>query len=97
VNAPGRGPSPVVLARLDYESLEDAMIVARHVLAGDIDPNLGCGLIAGIAEKLGRPAELSGFDLLAHEQTGHEALGITAASSVPDIVAECRRLVEQQR
>lgn len=80
----------------NFESMDDAMTVARQVIAGEIDPNLGCGLIAGIGEKLGYPKSLSMFMLLSHEQYDHEDLGITAKSCVPDIIEACRELLTTQ-
>jgi hypothetical protein len=80
----------------EFESMNDAVRVARRVLAGKIDPNLGCGLIAGIGEKLGHPSELAVFMLLGHEQYGHEGLGITAESCVADILEACRELLAAQ-
>ena len=76
--------------------MDDALRVARQVLAGEIDPNLGCGLIAGIGEKLRFPDALDTFLLLGHEQYGHEGLGITAESCVPDILEACRALLAAQ-
>ena len=75
-----------------FESLDDAIRVARQVLAGTMDPNLGCGLIAGIGEKLKYPSELLAFTALAHEQFGHEGRGMTAESCVPAILEACREL-----
>ena len=77
----------------NFESMEDAVRVASEVLAGDMDPNLGCGLIAGIGRKLKYPSELAAFLLLDHEQYGHEGLGITAESCVPAILEACRELL----
>jgi hypothetical protein len=76
-----------------FESMDDAVRVAREVLAGKMDPNLGCGLIA---EKINFPSSLSIFLLLGHEQYGHEDLGITAESCVPEILEACRELVAAQ-
>jgi len=79
-----------------FESIDDAVALARQVLAGALDPNLGCGLIASIGEKANHPKELQAFILLSHEQYRHEALGITAESCVPDILGACRELVATQ-
>lgn len=76
--------------------MDDALRVARQVLAGEVDPNLGCGLIASIGEKLRLPDALGAFLLLGHEQYGHEGLGITAESCVPDILEACRELLAAQ-
>lgn len=77
------------MAMPDYESLDDALRVAKEVIDGDVSPNLGCGLIAAIGEKLNYPSEFQLFQLIAHEQYGHESLGITSASCIPDILKEC--------
>lgn len=79
-----------------FESIEDAVRVAEQVISGEIDPNLGCGLIAGIGEQLEYPGALAAFPMLGHEQYGHEGLGITAESRVPDIMEACRALVAEQ-
>jgi hypothetical protein len=77
------------------ETMADARVVATRVLAGDIDPNHGCNMIAAVGENLGLPKELGMFALLAHEQSGHESLGMTAESCVPDILAACRELLSR--
>ena len=76
-----------------FESMDDAVQVAREVLAGKTDPYLGCGLIGAIGRQLNYPVALQLFTILAHEQTGHEHLGITAESCLSDILAACRDLV----
>ncbi|MGX5730603.1 hypothetical protein ACWKWK_08715 [Pseudoxanthomonas beigongshangi] len=76
--------------------MDDALRVARQVLAGEIDPNLGCGLIAGVGEKLRFPDALDTFFLLDHEQYGHEDLGITAESCVPDILEPAVRFSQRR-
>lgn len=72
------------------------MRIAKQVLAGEIDANLGCGLIAGIGEKLNYPSELGMFMLLSHEQHGHEDLGISTTSCISDILEACRELLGAQ-
>ena len=76
-----------------FESMEDAVRVAREVLTGDMDPNLGCGMIAGIGKRINYPSELGAFLILDHEQYGHEGLGLTAQSCVPEILNACRELL----
>jgi hypothetical protein len=80
----------------NFETMQDAVTVARQVLAGEIDPNLGCGLIAEIGEKNNHARPLLAFTLLSHEQHGHEGLGITPESCVPDILEACGELVAAQ-
>jgi hypothetical protein len=79
-----------------YETFEDARSVAEEVLAGSIGPNVGCPLIASIAAKLSYPSALEPFVVLAHDQEGHDALGITAENCIDDIVHACRYLIASQ-
>ena len=79
-----------------YETVEDACLVAADVLAGSIDPNTGCALVASIAAKLNYPPALELFTAIAHDQEGHEAFGITAESCIDDIVHACRSLIAGQ-
>jgi len=76
--------------------MQDAVRVAGQVLAGSMDPYLGCGLIGGIGEKLNHMAILADFVHLAHLQEGHEHLGFTKESCLPEIMAACRELVAVQ-
>ena len=76
-----------------FESLEDAKHIAGEVLAGKTDPHLGCGLVSEISVKLNSPPNLAIFELLAHEQSGHEHVGITASTVVPEILEAFRVLL----
>ena len=67
--------------------------LAAAVLAGEIAPNLGCGLIAEVAERLNHPSALLDLVHLAHLQDGHEGLGFTAEGCVPEILQACTALV----
>lgn len=80
----------------NFESMEDAVHVARQILAEEVDPNVGCGLIAEIGEKLNYPIELHMFLLLGHEHYNHEGFGITAEACVPNILEACRELLAEQ-
>ncbi|MGI2142625.1 hypothetical protein RA178_09725 [Shewanella oncorhynchi] len=75
------------------EMLADAVSIAKKILAGDIDPNLGCAKLGEINRDLDWPTELAAFGLLAHEQYDHENIGITVESCVPEIIDECTKLV----
>ena len=75
------------------ENMEDALSVAARIVAGEMDANLGCNMIAAVAENLDSPRDLLVFELLAHEQSGHEHLGITAQSCIPGIMAACYELL----
>ena len=73
---------------------QEAISLAKKILSGELQPNLGCRQIEGIYFALGWPSDLAAFSLLAHEQYGHESIGITADNCVPDILAECKKLIE---
>ena len=73
--------------------LNDALIIAKQILSGDIDPNKGCSQIGDINHALDWPEELSVFGMLAHEQYDHENLGITAEGCIPEILNECKKLI----
>ena len=72
-----------------------AVAIARQILAGTLSPRLGCARIADICRALDDPQELMPFDLFAHEQTGHEHIGITAESVEPQIIQACEELVRR--
>jgi hypothetical protein len=80
-----------------FDTLEDALRVAQQVMQGEIDPNLGCSLIAEINEKVGFAPELNVFLSLAHDQYDHEKVGFTTESCVPEILDACRHLVLARR
>ena len=75
--------------------MDEAITIARRIVAGEIDPNEGCAGIGRINDKLRLPDELLAFGQLAHEQIGHEHLGMTAENCRPDILAESRKLIER--
>jgi len=77
--------------------LSAAIAVARQVIAGTLSPRTGCARIADLCHALGDPDELLLFDLLAHEQTGHEHIGIAAESLEPEIIQACEELVRRVR
>ena len=66
--------------------------IARRVVAGRVNPNDACSLLAEVSDSLPGVKELHAFELLAHEQHGHEHLGITAESCAVEIIEECRQL-----
>ena len=73
--------------------MQEAVAVAGRVVAGELEPSLGCSMIGEINHELDWPADLSALGMLAHEQTGHEHVGITSESCVPEIITECEKLV----
>ncbi|MDN2710163.1 hypothetical protein O0880_12110 [Janthinobacterium sp. SUN118] len=77
-----------------YETIGDALLLARDVLDRSLDANQGCALIATIAGKLGHPPSLEDFTVLAHEQTGHQCFGIAAEDCVDEIFSACHSLLE---
>jgi len=79
-----------------FETMQDAVRVARDVLDGSMDPHLGCGLIGAIGEKLNHTSALADFIHLAHLQEGHEHMGFTKDNCLPDILEACRELVAVQ-
>ncbi len=86
----------VLLARQVQEQslpLQGCGEIARRIIAGRVNPNDACALLAEVSESLNGPDELWPFELLAHEQYGHEHLGITAESCAAEIIKECHRLV----
>jgi len=72
-----------------YETLDDAKLLAQDILAKSLDANVGCALIASIAAKLRYPELLEAFAALAHDQAGHEHVGISKADCVDDILDAC--------
>ena len=79
--------------RESFDTFDDAVRVARAVLDGTREPQLGRGLIAGIATTINHPAGLMEFVHIAHllDDAGHPQF--TAADCLPDILAACRALV----
>ncbi len=67
--------------------------IARRIISGRVNANDACALLAEVSESLNSPDDLSAFEILAHEQRGHEHLGLTAESCAAEIVKECHRLV----
>jgi hypothetical protein len=67
--------------------------IARRIIAGQIDPNDACALLAEVSGSLNSPDELWAFEALAHERYGHEHLGLTTESCAAEIIKECHRLV----
>ncbi len=49
-----------------------------------------------MCESHGWPDSLSEFGTLAHDQQGHEELGIAAESVVPEILEAARKLLESE-
>lgn len=71
-----------------------ARLIAKGILNGLIQPNEGCARIGEINQLLCLPDELARFGALAHEQTGHEHIGITKQATVPEIMSAAQALVD---
>jgi len=76
----------------DKIKLAEARLIAREIIEGKLEPNEGCDQIAEINAALGWPDELIEFGALAHEQTGHESLGITQENIRPEIINAANKL-----
>ena len=74
-------------------SIAHAKMIAKDILNGSIPPNEGCAKIGDINHYLDWPDSLSTFGMLSHEQTGHENIGITKESVVPEIISAAKDLV----
>ena len=60
----------------------------------EIQPNLGCAKIGEINHHLDWPEELSDFGMISDEQTGHENIGITSDSIIPEIISAAKELMQ---
>ena len=65
--------------------INSAIQIAHDIVENKFDANKGCEIINNISIQLEYPEELSSFQLLAHEQYGHENIGIYAKDLIPDI------------
>jgi len=77
-------------------------MVANDIISGEIQPNLGCALIDDISNPFifGGPHEnetdqMWEFHFLAHDQTGHEHLVITAENIIPYIMEAANKLLKE--
>ena len=80
-------------ARAEAALLSEAASLCREVLAGSRDPNKACERLGQICAELDWPESMQMFSLLAHDQQGHEHLGMTAENTVPDIIAACKEFL----
>lgn len=76
-----------------YDTVDDAKLLAQDILSKSLDANVGCALIAAIAAKLRYPESLALFSALAHDQSGHEQVGISSFDCADDIFEACRVLL----
>ncbi len=78
------------------DNFEDlAKQIARQVIDGSMSPDDGCVALATLCQQNNWPDSLTVFDLLAHEQTGHEQFGFDKDNTAPLIVEECRKLLDE--
>ena len=77
------------------EEIKKAIDIANDIILNKTDANLGCGLISELSIQYNSPDELQIFELLAHEQYDHEHIGITAENTKPQIIEECKILINK--
>lgn len=70
--------------------------IANEILEEKISPFDGCVLLSELSQKNNSPENLQIFELLAHEQYGHEHVSISPENTKIEIVEECKRLVNDQ-
>jgi hypothetical protein len=69
--------------------------IAREVVSGAADPNESCALLSELCTSNGWPEGLLAFYALAHEQTGHEHLGIGSQNTAPLIIDACKEFLRE--
>lgn len=74
-------------------TLHDVKFFAHDILAKTLDANTGCAQSSSIATKPEYPVVLEVFPALAHDQSGHEHVGISSGDCVDDIFEACRMLL----
>ena len=77
------------------EVIKHATEIAEKILSKELNPNEGCTQISELSQNNEFLEELQIFELLAHEQHGHEHIGITEENTTPQIIEECERLVNK--
>ena len=74
--------------------LGKAKAIACQIVSGELPANEGCRQIADIAGAI-NVSELAQLEHLAHLQDGsHNHLGWTADSCAPEIIEECKVLID---
>jgi hypothetical protein len=73
--------------------IEQAVLISRQILDGQVQPNYGCYQNSELCQENSWPRELQIFSLLAHEQEGHDHIGLTAENTIPSIIEASRALV----
>jgi len=74
---------------------KEAIRVAKGIISKEINPNNGCAQLSELSQENNSPDELQIFELLAHEQYGHEHIGITAEDTALQITEECENFVNK--
>ncbi len=79
------------------ENMDELLIMkyAQQIINCENNANDACSKIAQISEKLNSPKHLLIFELLAHEQNGHEHIGITAENIRPAILKAAENLLNE--
>ncbi len=67
--------------------------ICRRVIAGRVNPNDACSLLAEVSASIRSPSTLSGFEHLAQLQYGHDSLGYNADSIASEIIEECKNVI----
>jgi hypothetical protein len=75
--------------------IKEAIGIGKSIISKEINPNTGCAQLSELSQENNSPSELQIFELLAHEQYGHEHIGITAENTIPQIIEECENLVNK--
>ena len=83
-----------LLKNMKSKIISEATAIAKNILSNSVTPNIGCLQISELSKENDSPDELQIFELLAHEQYGHEHIGITAENTIPQIIQECEQLAK---
>ena len=73
--------------------LHKALEIARRIVDGEMNPNDGCTELSDISIQIDGGYHLGIFELLSHDQYGHESLGFDAKNTTPEIIQECQNLL----
>jgi hypothetical protein len=69
--------------------------IARDIINNNLDANEGCEMLSSVSIELEHPEELIAFNLLAHEQSDHENIGIFPKDLIPEIKSEAELLINK--
>jgi len=77
--------------------LDEAILAAKGIIEGKMDPHQGCDHIGAICAQNNYPTELIEFEHLSHLQTGHESLGFNKQNLKEGIIEEAQKLLELKK